>query len=98
MRQPLGGLIAGAIIIYVYYLVMRWTVVKVAPDLLVVLSVLASAAVIVVYGNALYRIFGRDRRRRLIWIPAAILLGLIYADLAGIVVALVGRLVLWVSG
>jgi hypothetical protein len=89
-------LVIGAI--YLYYRLMKWMFTAIAPDLLVILSLVGTILVPVLYGRSIFRAFGmspgkntgadaKDKIfdkgwRNIIWLPVFVILFLIYCDFA----------------
>ncbi|MEA2690068.1 MAG: hypothetical protein QOJ39_1787 [Candidatus Eremiobacteraeota bacterium] len=86
-------LVAGAVVIYLYFLLISWLFIYVAPEFLVLGSVLGTGVVPALYGMAVYRALNRVTWRRAFWVPVFVLLALIYADLAFIVLNVLAGIV-----
>lgn len=78
-------LIAVVVVIYLYFMLIGWLFAVVAPEFLLLGSVLGTAVVPVIYGLVVYRVLDTPAPRRALWVPVFALLTLIYFDLALIV-------------
>lgn len=90
MPQLIGGLFVVGIVLYLYYMLIQWLWVFVAPELVVLGGVLGTAIVPIIYGICVLKVFDppaglRGSWRRVFWAPVFVLLFLIYFDLAFLV-------------
>lgn len=91
------ALVLIGLAIYVYYLLMKWMIISLAPDLLVILSLIGTILVPVLYAKSIFRVFGippaksgggfknkvfQQGWRSIAWLPVFALLFLIYCDFA----------------
>jgi hypothetical protein len=88
-----AAIVGVCLAIWVYFLMMRWLFVVVAPEVLILGSVLGTAVVPAFYGMVVYRLLNRATWRRILWAPVFALLALIYVDLAVIVLDVMAQVV-----
>jgi len=86
MEEGIGVIILVCVVIYLYFLLIRWLFVSVGPGFIYVTSLLFSVAVPVVYVRTLLRTFGRDAGslstvRNWLFVFVVALVALIHIDL-----------------
>lgn len=86
-------LVLVGVAIYLYGLLIYWLFAAVAPEFIVLGSVLGTAAAPVLYGMVAYNVLNRNTWRKVLWWPLFALLGLLYVDLAYVVLAVVAQIV-----
>ncbi len=82
---------AAALVIYLYYLLIRWLIVSVGPNFFYIVNILAGTAGPIVYGRALFRVFGNNGWRNAALVPLVTLLALVYFDFAYLNVVVSGN-------